>query len=113
MPHRDLRVLDAAQLAAARLNDLIDASPRGQLLYVTQLRDSVGGVPGNIAEGVGRRRGADRIYKFEIARGEADETLSRLKVNYETGRIGGRDYWPIHSLLQTVVKMLDVLIRRG
>ena len=53
------------------------------------------------------------MYKFQIARGEADETLSRLKVNYETGRIGGKDYWPIHSLLQTVVKMLDVLIRRG
>ena len=110
MSHRGLRVLDAAQQAATRVNDLIDKTPRGRLLYISQLRDSVGGVPGNIAEGLGRRRGADRTYKFEIARGEADETLSRLKINYETGRIAPRDYWPIHSLLHTVVKMLDALV---
>jgi four helix bundle protein len=68
MAHDDYRVLDAAQKAALMVNQLIDRSPR-RLLYVTQMRDSVGSVPGNIAEGFGRERRADRTYKLLVARG--------------------------------------------
>lgn len=113
MSHRGLRVFDAAQRAAVLVNDLIDRSPKGRLLYIAQLRDAAGGVPANIAEGLGRRRGADRTYKFEVARGEADETLSRLKTNFETSRIAPSDYWPVRNVLTTVVKMLDSLINRA
>ena len=113
MPHRGLRVLEAAQRASLQVNQLIDRAPRGALLYVGQLRDSVGSVPANIAEGLGRERGADRTYKYIVARGEAEETLSRLKTNFEAEHIGPKDYWPIHNLLQTIVKMLDALINRG
>jgi four helix bundle protein len=113
MSDEGMRVLHAAQIAVRQLNDLIDRAPRGRLLYIAQLRDSVGGVAGNIAEGLGRRRGSDRSYKFEIARGEAKETLSRLKPNFETGRIRAREYWPIRDLLETITKMLDSLISHG
>ena len=108
-----MRVLDAAQRAETQMNHLIDRAPRGRLLNVAQLRDSVSGIPGNISEGLGRRRGADRTYKFEAARGEAKETLSRLKPNFETGRIRGPDYWPLRDLLETIEKMLDSLISHG
>ena len=108
-----MRVLEAAQRAATQVNDLIDRAPRGHLLNVAQLRDSSIGIPGNIAEGLGRRRGADRTYKFEVARGEAKETLSRLKPNFETGRIRGIEFWPLRDLLETVIKMLDSLIAHG
>ena len=107
------RALEAAQRAAVLLNDLIDRSPKGRFLYVAQMRDSVGGVPANIAEGLGRRRGADRNYKFEVARGEAEETLKRLYTNFATHRIAARDYWRIRDLLVTVVKMLNALIHHG
>jgi four helix bundle protein len=109
MPHDDSRVLDAAERAAVLLNAVIDRSPR-RLLYVSQMRDSVGSVGGNIAEGYGRRVGPDRTFKFEIARGEAEETLNRLRVNFKAGRLAAREYWRIRNLLVTVVKMLDSMI---
>lgn len=108
-----MRVLQAAQIAAKQLNELIDRAPRGRLLNVAQMRDSVNGIPANIAEGLGRRRGADRDYKFEVACGEAKETVNRLKPNFETGRIHAPEYWPIHNLLETVIKMLESLISHG
>ena len=43
MPHRDLNVLDAADRAADLINALIDRAPRGWLLHVRQMRDSVQG----------------------------------------------------------------------
>ena len=113
MSDRGFRVLDAAERAVVRVNELIDRSAKGRLLNVAQLRDAVGGAPGNIAEGLGRRRGPDRTYKFEVAQGEAKETLSRLKTNFESGRIAPRDYWPLRDLLDTIVKMLDSLIAHG
>jgi four helix bundle protein len=113
MSYHGLKVLEAAQLAALKLNTLIDAAPRGRIICSTQLRDAVTGIPGNIAEGLGREEGADRNYKYVVARGEADETISRLKTNFEAGRIPAKDYWPLRNLLKTIVKMLDGLIYGG
>ena len=113
MAYHGLRVLEAAQLAALKLHTLLDRAPRGRILYVAQLRDAVGGIPGNIAEGLGREEGPDRIYKYVVARGEADETISRLRTNFEVGRIRAKDYWAIRNLLCTVVKMLNSLINGG
>ncbi|HEX4684688.1 MAG TPA: hypothetical protein VH277_18365 [Gemmatimonadaceae bacterium] len=58
-------------------------------------------------------RWADRTYKFEVARGDAKETLSRLKPNFETGRVREIDYWPLRDLLKTIEKMPDSLITHG
>ena len=57
MPPRDLKLLDAAQRAAKMINELIDRSPRGQLLHVSQLRDSVQAIAANISEAFGRGPG--------------------------------------------------------
>ena len=64
------------------------------------------------AKGFGRREGADRKYRLEIARGEAEETISWLRSNYTSNRITSGQYWPIHNLLVTIVKMLTALIKR-
>jgi four helix bundle protein len=109
MPHRDLDVLDAAELADERIVALIDKYPR-RLVHVAQLRDAGGSLPGNIAEGFGRRKGPDRVYKLEVARAEAEEANRYLGTNFRTDRITPGDYWPIHNLLTTIVKMIDSLI---
>jgi len=111
MAYRDLDVLDAAQRAADGVNRLIGRStPR--LLYQGQLRESSQSIGANIAEGFGRKRGPDRAYKLVVARGEADETIRHLKSNFNVDRIEPRDYWPLHNLLVTIVKMLDSLLSR-
>ena len=110
MPQEDdFRVLDAAEKAVVMVDQLIARSPR-RLLHVTQMRDSVGGISGNIAEGLGRESGDDRTYKYLVARGEAKETLSRVRTNFKSGRIPPKDFFPIRNLLTAIVKMLNALI---
>ena len=111
MAHRDLDVLDAAERAADRLNELIARYPR-RLLHVRQLRDAVQSIAANISEGFGRGRGRDRARSLAIARGEAEEAIRHLSANFRDNRIGPSDYWPLHNLLVTIVKMLNSLIRR-
>ena len=111
MAYRDLDVLDAAQRAADAVNRLIDRSPQ-RLLYQGQMRESSQSVGANIAEGFGRKRGPDRAHKLVVARGEADETIRHLKSNFNVSRIQPGDYWPVHNLLVTIVKMLNSLLSR-
>ena len=110
MPYRNLDVLDAAEQAAALINELIDRAPRGRLLYVQQLRDAVQSIAANISEAFGRRPGRDRDHRLEIARGETEEAIRHLKVNFQTNRIGSKDYWPRHNRLVVMVKMLNSLL---
>jgi len=35
-----------------------------------------------------------------------------LKVNFQTNRIGSKDYWPRHNQLVVIVKMLNSLLNR-
>ena len=107
MPRRDLNVLDAADRLADQINELIDRSPRGQLLHVTQMRDAVQSIGANISEGLGRATRRDRDRSFTIARGEAEEAIRHLRANFRANRVGPKDYWPRHNLLVVIVKMLS------
>ena len=110
MPHRNLDVLDAAERAAALLDDLIDRSPSRRLLYVKQMRRSVQSIAANISEAFGRARGRDRDYRLEIARGETEETIRHLSANFRVNRIEAKKYWPLHNLLVVIVRMLNSLL---
>ena len=110
MPFRDLDVLDAAERLAERVNALVDGADN--FLHAAQIRRSAAGIGASISEGFGRREGAERKYRLEIARGEAEETISWLRSNSRSNRITSGQYWPIHNLLVTIVKMLTSLIKR-
>ena len=107
MAYRDLNVLDAADRVADLLNDLIDRSPRGQLMHVAQMRASVQSIGANISEGFGRGMGRDRDRSLEIARGETEETIRHLNANFRARRVEPKDYWPLHNLLVVIAKMLS------
>jgi hypothetical protein len=49
MPPRGLDVLDAAELAAERVNRLIDRIGHRRMLHVAQMRDSAQSVASNIS----------------------------------------------------------------
>ena len=69
-------------------------------------------IAANISEAFGRRRGRDRDHRLEIARGETEGSPRHLKVNFQTNRIGSKDYWPRHNQLVVIVKMLNSLLNR-
>jgi len=110
MPHRNLDVLDAAERAAAQLNDLIDSSPPRRLLYVRQMRRSVQSISANISEAFGYEKGNGRDHRLEIARGETEETICHLGANFRTNRVDAKKYRPLHNLFVVIVKMLNGLL---
>ena len=108
-PHK-LALQEAADLAVDRVNRLIDTSPK-RLIYVAQMRKSVGAVSALIAEGFSRGRGPKRDHKLRIADGEAEETIKHLRANWKSGRIESRTFWSIRDLLITITKMIAALLR--
>ena len=119
--HRDLAVLEAAELVADQVNRLIDSKPR-RLIHTVQLRKAAQSVPANIAEAFGRgrgrgiarrpgsERGADWARTLCTARGEAEETIRHLRANYESGRLPRSVFDTLKNRLIVIVRMLDALI---
>ena len=107
--HRDLAVLDAADQVADEVNRLIDDGPR-RLIHVTQLRDSAQSIGANISEGFGRGMEGERNRALRVARGEAEETIRHLRVNFESDRIDKTVFWRLRNRLVTIVKMLTSLL---
>ena len=111
--HRHLKVLDAAQLIEKQINHLIDGGPergRQRLIHIGQLRDSSHSIVSNISEGFARGENGERTRALRVARGEADETITHLKTNAETGRLNAKTFLSLRSTLITIGKMLDKLI---
>ena len=103
------RVLDAANSASDQIVQLTD-DKRRRLLHVTQMRRAGQSIAANIAEAKGRASHRDRIYKYEVARGEAEETMAHLSSNLRTGRITPAEFQPLNNRLRAIVKMLSALI---
>jgi four helix bundle protein len=106
---RKLALEEAADLAVDVVNRLIDQSPT-RLIYVAQMRKSVGSVSALVAEGFGRGIGPERDYKLRMAKGEAEETIKHLRANWRSGRLDKRKFWSIRDLLVTITKMIDSLL---
>jgi four helix bundle protein len=113
MPYRDLNVLDAASQVADLVNALIDRSPHGRLLHMQQLRNAIQSIGANISEAFGRNPGRARNNSLVIARGETEEAMRHMQVNFRGSRVSATDYWPIRNKLVAVSKMLTALLRTG
>ena len=108
--HRNLAVLDAADVVADEINRLIDSSPR-RLIHGHQLRKASQSIGANISEGFGRGPGPERDQKLRVSRGEAEATIRHLRANHATNRISRTDYWRLRNRLVAIIRMLSSLLR--
>ena len=108
--YRDLDVLDAADLIADDVNRLLDGG-RGRIIHRGQLRDCVGSIGANIAEGMTRRTLEGRNSCLNTSRGEANEAIRHLRANYSSGRITAATFFSLRNRLVTIDKMLVRLQR--
>jgi four helix bundle protein len=106
--HRNLNVQDAAEQLAAAVTRLSDRTRR--LLQRPQLLKAAQSISSNIAEGYGRATIPDRNSRLSIARGEAEEAIKLLRLNFTCERIASADYWPLHNRAVTIVQMLKSLL---
>jgi len=105
MDFEKLDVYRVALEAVYQVNKIIEYSKRNRIVRDQILRSSTSVVL-NIAEGTGKRSGADRRRYYEIARGSAMETSAALDIlvvlNYTTeDRVASTKH-----LLRRVVAML-------
>ena len=93
-----LAVFDATEkLPLSRMFRLVD-----------QMQTAAQSVPGNIAEGFGRRLPKDKARFYTIAKGSADELKDQLIFTREKGY--WRDNVAVQSTLEEVCRMLRRLI---
>ena len=111
LPKTGLRVLDAARCVVDEIHAAMRRSRR-PWPGAAQLREAAESIVANIAEGLGRADGPDRIHFLRIARGSAEETNERLRIVLAANHIAGREYWQIHHRLVAIARMLTSLIAR-
>jgi len=108
MAHRpELRVLDAARMAADEINGFIKLY---RLSNAKQLSQAAESVSSNIQEGFGRDVGRDRNRFLFFARGSAEEANDRWRSRFGDKEIPATVYWPVHHRLVTISRMLTNLM---
>jgi four helix bundle protein len=84
--------------------------PRGHAELVSQLRRSAQSTVANIAEGAGRRTGADAGKSYAVARGEAMESAAHLDVMLVMGLVDAERHRRGIAALESIVAMLTKMI---
>ena len=73
----------------------------------SQIRRSSKSVTGNIAEGYGRYHYLDSLHSYSIARGELNETLSRLIESRVLEYIGQAEFESLYQLIRQTEQTLN------
>jgi four helix bundle protein len=73
----------------------------------SQIRRASKNVTGNIAEGYGRYHYLDSLHSYSIARGELNETLSRLIEAHVLGYIAQVDFESLYKLIRQTEQTLN------
>jgi len=107
----DMSVWQKAMELAVRINALTEGLPRKEDYGLTsQIRDSSLSVPGNIAEGFGRKHTKDKLKFYYNSRGSLAETKSHLIYGYRIGYFNRPEFQEHSSLIEDVWKELNTLI---
>jgi four helix bundle protein len=87
--------------------------PKGEIYGLTsQIQRSAVAIPSNIAEGQRRGHRQEYIQFLRIAYGSGAELETQLTIAQKIGYIKNRDFDTLNTVLEEIMKMLNVLIRR-
>ena len=87
--------------------------PREEMFGITsQIRRAAVSIPSNISEGNSRGGKKEYIQFLRIALGSSTELETQLMLCKDLGLINVSDYNRIQTLLDEVIKMLSVLIKK-
>jgi hypothetical protein len=100
-------VLDAARMAAADINRLID---RFALPSPGLLRDDAEAIAVYIKDGFGHQVGHERDHAWRRARNCAERASERLRAHFAAQRLPAASYWATHHRLMAISKMLIAML---
>lgn len=111
--YKDLIVWQRAIELVVEIYKLTEDFPREEIYGLTaQMRRSAVSIPSNIAEG--RFRGTKKDYSqfLRIAYGSGAELETQIEISRRLPKTKELDYLKASSLLEEVMKMLNVIIRK-
>ena len=104
----DLECYKQALHVIVGVQDLIKSLPPEEKFdLAVQIRRSSKSVAANIAEGYGRYHYLDSLYKYSIARGELNETLSHVINAKVLGYIDQTMFEPLYLLIRETEQTLN------
>ena len=104
----DLECYKLALHVIVGVQDLIKSLPPEEKFdLAVQIRRSSKSVAANIAEGYGRYHYLDSLYKYSIARGELNETLSHVINAKILGYIDQTIFEPLYLLIRETEQTLN------
>jgi four helix bundle protein len=104
----DLECYKLALHVIVGVQDLIKSLPPEEKFdLAVQIRRSSKSVAANIAEGYGRYHYLDSLYKYSIARGELNETLSHVINAKVLGYIDQTMFEPLYLLIRETEQTLN------
>ena len=107
----DMTVWKRGMELAERVFTITEILPRKEDYGLTsQVRRSALSVPGNIAEGFGRRHTKDKLNFYYVPRGSLAETKSHIIYGSRVGYFSQADLDTLLGLTDTIWKELNKLI---
>src|SRR6266496_5195212 len=107
----DMPVWQKGMELAERVFALTETLPKKEDYGLTsQIRRSALSVPGNIAEGFGRRHTRDKLNFYYVSRGSLGETKSHLIYGFKVGYFQKSDLTDLSELVAKVWEELNKLI---
>jgi four helix bundle protein len=104
-------VWQKAMELAEQLFRITEPLPRKEDYGLTsQIRRSALSVPGNIAEGFGRRHTRDKLNFYYVSRGSLAETKSHLIYGFKVGYFQKSDLSDLSELIENIGEELNKLI---
>jgi four helix bundle protein len=107
----DMTVWQKGMDLAERVFTITEGLPRKEDYGLTsQIRRSAVSVPGNIAEGFGRRHTKDKLNFYYVARGSLAETKSHLIYGFKVGYFQQSELTSLSELIENIWEELNKLI---
>lgn len=111
--YRELEVWQKAFLLSLLVYKATKKFPKEELYgLVSQIRRAVVAIATNIAEGSARGHLAEYVQFLRIAYASGAESETLLLLSKELGYLSDRDYLKLKDLLNEIMKMLNVMIRK-
>lgn len=111
--YKDLVVWQKAMRLATEIYKLTEKFPKEETFgLVSQMRRAAVAIPSNIAEGYRRKHLGEYIQFLAISNGSAAELETQVTLAKQLNKIDSLDYTQVDSLLEEILKMLNVLISK-
>lgn len=111
--YKDLKVWKKSYKLSLAIYKTTSKFPKDELYgLVSQMRRSAISIPSNIAEGYARNRKLEYIQYLQIAYASGAELETQTMLARDLNYLSLKSYNVINGVLQEVLKMLNVLIRK-